>query len=134
MLIALLVVLGVDLAVVVAIALVVIGHKRWLKKQPGEFGGAIRVSSGEVSRLGPKWKRGSGRWVRDVLMWNGAPLGLRNHVIGIDRIAREHKADAGEFKRLGEHPVVAELNVGTAVIDLAADATLHHRLIGQPEP
>ena len=55
MLIALLAVLGVDLIVIVAFAVFVFGRRRWLKRQPGEFAGAIRVSSGDVDgvkRLG----------------------------------------------------------------------------------
>jgi hypothetical protein len=72
MLIALLAILGVDLIVVVAFAAFVLGRRRWLKRQPGEFAGAIRVSGGDVDGLSPKWKRGSGRWVRDVLVWQGA--------------------------------------------------------------
>ena len=133
MLIALLVVLGVDLVVVLVIASIVIGHNRWLTKQPGEFAGAIRVVSGEADGLRPKWARGSGRWVRDVLVWNGAPLKLRNHVIGIDEVAGERSADVGEVKRVGEHPVVAQLVAGSAVIEVVADAADHHRLIGQAE-
>jgi hypothetical protein len=66
MLIALLIALGVDLAVVAAFAVFVLGRRRWLKRQPGEFAGAIRVSGGAVGGLSLKWKRGSGRWVRDV--------------------------------------------------------------------
>ena len=50
MLIALLLALGVDLIVVVAFAAAVIGRRQWLKRQPDEFAGAIRVSSGEVDR------------------------------------------------------------------------------------
>ncbi len=60
MLIALLVVLGVDLIVVVAIAALVFERRRWLKRQPDEFVGAIRVSDGQVDGLSPKWKRGDG--------------------------------------------------------------------------
>jgi hypothetical protein len=33
---------------------------------------AIRVVGGEVSGLGPKWKGGYGRWVRDMLVWTKA--------------------------------------------------------------
>jgi hypothetical protein len=66
-LIALLIASGVDLAVVVAVEVLVLGRKRWLKRQPGEFAGAIRVPRGAVKGLTRKWKRGSGRWVRDVL-------------------------------------------------------------------
>jgi len=54
MLIALLVVLGVDLIVVVAIAALVFERRRWLKRQPDEFVGAIRVSGGQVDGLSPK--------------------------------------------------------------------------------
>jgi Protein of unknown function (DUF2550) len=74
MIIALLVVLGVDLIIVVALAAVVIARRRWVKHQPGDFQGAIRVADGDVHGLGPKWKRGHGRWVRDVLVWTKAPL------------------------------------------------------------
>jgi hypothetical protein len=54
MLIALLAILGVDLIVVVAFAAFVLGRRRWLKRQPGEFAGAIRVSSGDVEGLSPR--------------------------------------------------------------------------------
>jgi hypothetical protein len=74
MLIALLAILGVDLIVIVAFAVFVFGRRRWLKRQPGEFAGMIRVSGGAVEGLSPKWKRGSGRWVRDVLMWSKAAV------------------------------------------------------------
>ena len=133
MLIALLVVLGVNLIVIFALAVLVVGHNRWLKRQAGEFAGAIRLSSGEVHGLGAKWKRGSGRWVRDVLVWNGAPMKLRSIAIGVDEIGGECSADVGEIKRLGEHPVVAELISGDAVINVAADAKDHDRLMGQAD-
>ena len=133
MLIALLVVLGVNLIVIFALAVLVVGHNRWLKRQAGEFAGAIRLSSGEVHGLGAKWKRGSGRWVRDVLVWNGAPMKLRSIAIGVDEIGGESSADVGEIKRLGEHPVVAELISEDAVINIAADAKDHDRLMGQAD-
>src|SRR6266498_3800252 len=87
MLIALLVLLGVDLIVVVALLVFVLGRRRWLKRQPGEFSGAIRVVHGEVGGLGSKWKRGSGRWVRDVLVWTKAPLLLTVRGGGAERDA-----------------------------------------------
>ena len=68
MLIGLLVVLGVDLVVIVILA-ASSRPPRWLKSQPGEFRGAIRVSDGVVPGLKPTWKRGSGRWVGNVLVW-----------------------------------------------------------------
>ena len=57
MLIALLALLGVDLIVIVAFAALMLGRRRWLKRQPGEFAGAIRVSSGDIDGLSSKWKR-----------------------------------------------------------------------------
>ena len=121
MLIALLVVLGVDLIVVVALAVLVVGRRRWLKRQPGEFSGAIRVSSGAIEGLSPKWKHGSGRWVRDVLVWSKAPLLLRNELVPVDHLAREQHA-YGAIKRLGAKPAVIEFASGDATIQVAAKA------------
>jgi hypothetical protein len=120
MLIALLVVLGVDLIVVGAFAAVVLGRRRWLKRQRGQFAGAIRVSSGAVDGLSAKWKRGSGRWVRDVLVWSKAPLMLSNELIPVDRLSRE--TPGGEIKRLGENPVVLEFASAGATIEVATRA------------
>ena len=120
MLIALLVVLGVDLIVVVAFAALVLGRRRWLKRQPGEFAGAIRVSSGDIDGLSPKWKRGSGRWVRDVLVWSKAPLMLRNELVPVDRFSGERETKAGEVRRLGDKPVAIEFVSEGAKIEIAA--------------
>jgi hypothetical protein len=119
-LIALLVVLGVDLIVVVALAALVLGRRRWLKRQPGQFVGAIRVSSGDIDGLNPKWKRGSGRWVSNVLVWNKAPLMFGNALVPVDRFAAERQAQAGEVKRLGDKPIVIELVSDGAKIEVAA--------------
>ena len=131
MLIALLVVLGVDLIVVVAFAALVLGRRRWLKKQPGEFAGAIRVSSGDIDGLSPKWKRGSGRWVSDVLVWNKAPLMFRSELVAVDRLSGEHQARAGDVKRLGDSPIVVEFTSDGAKIEVAAKAE-HRELVTGP--
>ena len=131
MLIALLIVLGVDLIVVAAFAAFVLGRRRWLKRQPGEFAGAIRVSSGDVDGLSPKWKRGSGRWVRDVLVWTRAPLLVRNELVPVDRLCGEHPAHADGLKRLGGKPVVIEFASGSAKIEVAGRAE-HHALVTGP--
>ena len=128
MLIGLLIALGVDLIVVVAFAAFVFGRRRWLNRQLGEFAGAIQVSSGDIEGLSPKWKRGSGRWVRDVLVWSKAPLMVRNEVVPVDRLCREHPADAAGVKRLGDKPAVIEFASGSARIELAAKAE-HHALV-----
>jgi len=81
MIVALLAVLGVDLIVIVVLLGVIVTRRRWVSHQPGAFKGAIRVVDGEVSGLGPKWKRGSGRWVRDVLVWTKAPALIRKSTV-----------------------------------------------------
>ena len=69
MLIALLAVLGVDLIVIVAILAAVLARRLWVSRQAGAFHGAIKVTRGEIPGLSAKWKRGYGRWVREVLVW-----------------------------------------------------------------
>jgi hypothetical protein len=120
MLVALLVLLGVDLIVVVGVLAMIIARRRWLKHQPGDFPGAIRVAGGDVDGLGPKWKRGHGRWVRDVLVWSKAPFMLRNELVPVDRVAGEHAAERGGVKRLGENPIVVELVTNGATVQVAA--------------
>lgn len=120
MLIAFLAVLGVDLIVIIALLAAVVSRKRWVLRQPGVFRGAIRVTSGEIEGLRPKWIRGYGRWVRDVLVWTKAPLLFRNEVIGIDEFGAERAASSREFKRMGDHPVVLRLRIGTATVEIAA--------------
>ena len=73
MLIAQLAVLGVDLSVIIALMAIVLARKRWVSRQPGAFKGAIRVTEGEVPGLKAKWKRGYGRWIRDILIWTNKP-------------------------------------------------------------
>ncbi|WP_328404134.1 hypothetical protein OHS70_34640 [Streptomyces sp. NBC_00390] len=120
MLIALLAVLGVDLAVVVFVAVVVYGRKRWVKRQPGAFRGAIRVESGAVDGLRPKWSRGYGRWVRDILVWTKAPFLFRNVLIPADALNQQRPARDNEVKRLGDRPTVIRLTAADAFAEVAA--------------
>jgi hypothetical protein len=119
LIIALLALLGVDLIVLVAFGAGVIGRRRWLKRQPGDFQGAIRVARGDVDGFGPKWRRGHGRWVRDVLVWSKAPLLIRNELVPVDGLAGERTAKAGEVKRLGDSPVVIDLSTNGATLQIA---------------
>jgi len=121
MLIALLVVLGVNLIVIVAFVAVVVGRRRWLMRQPGAFQSAIRVTHGDLD-LPSTWKRGTGRWVRDVLVWSKAPFMFRTELVPVDRLSGERVAEPGEVKRLGDHPVVIEVIAGDATIEFAANA------------
>jgi hypothetical protein len=121
MLIAVLALLGVDLIVIVAFVAGVLARRRWLKAQPGDFEGAIRVADGEVKGLKPKWKRGNGRWVSNVLCWSKAPFLFRPELVPIDSLVGERAAEPGEVKhkRLGDSPVVVDLTTDGATIEIA---------------
>jgi hypothetical protein len=120
MLIALLLALGVDLVVVVVLALGLLTRRRWVKGQAGAFKGKIRVVAGDVHGLSTTWKGGFGRWVGGVLVWTRAPLLLRNDVIAVDRLVGQRQAVAGDGKRLGKDPVIVQLATDTATIEVAA--------------
>ena len=132
MVIALLAVLGVDLIVIVLFLGAVLTRRRWVSHQPGAFKGAIRVLEGEVSGLGPKWKRGYGRWVRDVLVWTKAPLLFRNELVAVDGLAGAVRAaETGEVKRLGSQPVIVPLvGEGDARVKIAAAGDDRGRALG----
>jgi hypothetical protein len=130
MLIALLAVLGVDLIIVVAFAAFVFARKRWVKRQPGAFRGVIRVANGEVDGLRPKWGRGYGRWIRDVLVWTKAPFLFRNELVPTDRLDEQRPARTDEVKRLGDHPVVIRVTADGATVEVAAKAEDTELLLG----
>ena len=130
MLIALLAVLGVNLIVLVAFAAFVFSRKRWVKRQPGAFHGAIRVAAGEVDGLRPKWARGYGRWVRDILVWTKAPFLFRNELVPTDRLDEQRTARTDEVKRLGDHPGVIRVTTDAATVEVAARAEDTELLLG----
>jgi hypothetical protein len=130
MLTALLAVLGVDLIVVVLLLAGMQGRKRWVKRQPGAFRGQIRVADGELDGLGPKWRRGYGRWVRDVFVWTKAPLLFRNELLPVDRLEGERSEPSDQIKRLGDGPVVIGLKAGVAIVEIAAAAEDRALLLG----
>jgi hypothetical protein len=134
MLIALLAVLGVDLVVVVVLAGSVLARKRWVKRQPGVFPGAIRVAGGEVDGLRPKWSRGYGRWVRDVLVWTKGPFLFRNELVVADGLDEQPPASSDEVKRLGERPVLIRVRAGEATVEVAADEEHAEQLPGPYRP
>jgi len=122
MLIALLALLGVNLIVIVVLLAGVLSRKRWITRQPGAFRGAVRIVDGEVPGLDVKWKRGYGRWVKEILVWTKAPFLFRNELVVADSlIAGARPAKQGEVKRLGKHPIVLTVAVeGGARIELAS--------------
>jgi hypothetical protein len=133
MLLALLALLGVNLIVIVVLAAVAVGRRRWLRRQPCEFAGAVRVTRGAVDGLGTKWKRGSGRWLRDVFVWNKGPFMFRTVLVPLDRLSGERTANAGEVKRLGDEPIVIGFDSDDTRIEVAARAE-HRALATGPLP
>ena len=133
MLIALLAVLGVDLIVIVVLVAAIVARRRWVKHQSGAFAGAIRVSGGEVDGLGPKWKRGEGRWVSDVLVWSKAPLMLGMHLVPVARRSAEDPQGAA-VKRLGDNPIVVAFDAAGATIEVAARREQGKLLVGPFAP
>jgi hypothetical protein len=130
MLIALLAILGVNLIVIAVLLVFVLSRKRWVKRQPGSFRGAIRVSQGEIDGLRSKWGRGYGRWVRDVLVWTKAPFLFRNELVAADGLDERRPAVPDEVKRLGDHPVVVRLRSGGATVEVAAHDDESELLLG----
>jgi Protein of unknown function (DUF2550) len=132
MVIALLAVLGVDLIVIVVLLGLLLSRRRWVSHQPGAFKGAIRVVDGEVSGLGSKWKRGYGRWVRDVLVWTKAPLLIRNELVAVDGLAGAVRAaEPDEVKRLGNDPAVVALAAdGGARVEVAVPPASRQQALG----
>ncbi|MFJ1709085.1 hypothetical protein [Kitasatospora sp. NPDC088346] len=107
MVFALLAVLGVNLIVIVLLLAGVLARRRWIRRQPTAFAGAIRVVEGAVTGLSARWRRGYGRWVRDVLVWEKAPFLFRSGFVLADGLAGpDRAAEPGEVKRLGKSVTV----------------------------
>ncbi|MEU8794582.1 DUF2550 family protein [Streptomyces sp. NPDC048643] len=132
MLIALLAVLGVDLIVIVVFVALVLLRRRWVSRRPGAFRGAVRVVDGDVPGLGKKWRRGYGRWVRDVLVWDKGPFLLRNEFILPDALAGPARAaEPGEIRRLGKNLTVTSMKLeGGALVEVASKEKDQHSAHG----
>lgn len=112
MVIAFLVLLGVNLVVVVVLLGFVLGRKRWVRRQPGAFPGAIRVTDGAIEGIRSTWMSGYGRWVLDVLVWTNSPFLFRNELIAIDAL--------GTGRPAGPDVTVTTMTSGTATVEVAS--------------
>jgi hypothetical protein len=130
MVIAVLALLGVNLVVIVVFVGSVLARKRWVNAQPGVFRGAIRLEDGELDGIAPKWRRGYGHWVRDVLVWTRGPFLFRNELLPADGVEGQRLAAAGEVKRLGDNPTVSRVRVGSATVEVATQAQDSDRVFG----
>jgi hypothetical protein len=130
MIIALLVLLGINLVVVVALLGLVLGRRRWVTRQPDVFRGVARGVSGEVHGFRPRWRRGYGRWVRGVLVWTKGPFFFWNEIVPVDTMAEERPAEPGEVSRLGDEAVVVRLTSDGATVEVAVRGEDRTLLVG----
>lgn len=132
MLIALLAVLGVDVIVIIAFLAVVLARRRWVSHRPSAFKGAIHVVDGQVPGLTAQWRRGYGRWIRDILIWEKAPFLFRSQFVPVDTLAGPRRTtESGEVKRLGKHVTAVPILVeGDVKIEVAAAYSDHERVYG----
>ena len=130
MVIALLAVLGVNLIVLVVLVGSVVSRKRWVRREPGAFPGVVRTVDGEIRGLGPKWHRGYGRWVPDVLVWTKGPFLFRNELVAVDGLEGQSPGRPDEVKHLGDHPVVIRVEIGDATVEIAAGREDSRLLLG----
>lgn len=109
----LLVLLIVDLAVILALLGVLIRRRRTVTGRRGSFKGKLRVAEGELEGLSHEWTTGYGHWVRDVLVWDVAPLLVQTRLIPVDGTdASGIQLGKEDVHGLGKRPVVAPLLVG----------------------
>ena len=105
-----LVLLGVDLAVVAVLVAAVILRRRSVTGRRGGFKGKLRVAEGELDGLSGSWSAGYGHWVRNVLVWEMAPFFFRSRLIPVDGTdVSGIRCANGSLTRLGKHPIVAPL-------------------------
>ncbi len=130
MVIAVLVVIGVEIVVIVAFLASVVTRRRWVRRQPGVFRGAIRVAGGHVHGLKPRWSRGYGRWIRDVHGLDEFAVPVSTTFLPADSLGYQRETTPEELRRLGEHPTVVRMTSGDPSADIAADREHRKSLLG----
>jgi hypothetical protein len=108
MAIALLALIGVDLWLILVLAVATIHRRRTVIGRRGAFKGKLRVAEGELEGFSPKWTSGYGHWARDVLVWNPTPFMVRTATIPVNGSDTSAIRQAG-VKGLGRHPLVVPL-------------------------
>jgi hypothetical protein len=108
MTIALLALIGVDLWLILVLAVATIHRRRTVTGRRGAFKGKLRVAEGELEGFSPKWTSGYGQWARDVLVWNPTPFMVRTATIPVDG-TDTGGIHAASVKGLGRQPVVIPL-------------------------
>jgi hypothetical protein len=65
-----------------------------------------------------------------VLVWTKAPFLLRNELVAADGLEGQRPGRPDEVKHVGDHPVVARVRVGDAMVEIAASGEDGQLLLG----
>jgi hypothetical protein len=53
-------------------------------------------------------------------VWTKAPFFFRNELVAVEGMDQQRPAGPDEVKRLGDHPLVVRLTLGSATVEVAA--------------
>ena len=122
MVIILLSLLGIPLWFLVCLIGVAVVRRRWLQSRPGAFPCAARVGTGQLDLIGEKWKRGVGRWERDVLIFAKVPSLYSFAAAAVDSLIATdvRPAQPKEVRFMGDSLVVVPFVVASGTrVELA---------------
>ena len=54
------------------------------------------------------------------MVWTKAPFFFRNELVAVEGMDQQRPAGPDEVKRLGDHPIVVRLTLGSATVEVAA--------------
>jgi hypothetical protein len=137
MLIAILIFLGIPIWFVIVLIGVAIMRRRWVKSRPGAFPCAARVASGRLDLIGDAWKRGFGRWERDVFIFAKVPSLHSFAAVAVDSLSATdvRPARPKEVRFMGDSLVVVPFVVASgARLELAVKPEYLPLVAGPFEP
>jgi hypothetical protein len=105
MIIIILAALGVPLWVCAAAIVTLVLRNRSLRKRGGDLPVRFRPADGG------RWRRGHALWVHDVLAFRSSPAGWREELLWVDAVTARPATDDDGLHRLGDHAVVARLEI-----------------------
>jgi hypothetical protein len=118
MVVAVLLSVGVSLAICSTAVLTLVSRDRSLRRRSGSIPVRLLLPGGE------RWWRGHGTWSSDVFSWRGCPAVWRRRVLRVTDV-RTHTADIGERARVGRvgaTPVIAELTTASGTVQVTGAA------------
>jgi hypothetical protein len=105
-----------------AIAIVtLVLRNRSLRKRGGDL--PVRLRSAE----GGRWHRGHALWCHDVLAFRSSPAGWKEELLWVDSVTARPAAEEDGVHRLGDHAVVARLEIhDSEPVEIAVSAENAH--------